>query len=75
MTTAGFAGEGPAYVPPIVPRLRDEPTDGELGVGGPAEPEPQEASAEDLVEGADVVAHLDDPEIEEAIEHLRPPRA
>ena len=68
MTTPGFGSEGPVFVPPYSPEVLvgDERLEEERG-----KPPVEEATAEDLAEGAEVVEHLDDPEVEEAIRKLR----
>ena len=68
MTTAGFGGEGPVFVPAYDPELvTDERTDEERAAKEPVE----EATPEEVEEQAAVVEHLDDPDVEEAIEKLR----
>lgn len=68
MTTGGFAGEGPVVVPTFVPGIGDDRrVDRERAEDGPVE----DASPEEIEEEAEVVAHLEDPEVDEAIRHLR----
>lgn len=63
-TTGGFGGEGPVVVPAFVPR--DEAEDAR------SEDQPiEDASPDEVAEEAAVVAHLEDPEVDAAIERLR----
>ena len=63
-TTGGFGGEGAVVVPAFVPEDQAEDARSE---DKPVE----DASPDEVAEEAAVVAHLDDPEVDEAIERLR----
>ena len=63
-TTGGFGVEGAAAVPIYVPGLTDDEQ-------RPVDEQVEAATPDDVSEEAAVVAHLEDPEVEEAIEHLR----
>ena len=63
-TTGGFGGEGPVVVPTFVP-------EDEAEVAQPEDQPVEDASPDEVAEEAAVVAHLDDPEVDEAIEELR----
>lgn len=62
----GFGAPGPVFNPNLVPTADDEK------VSVTTEDETVDASADELAEHGSVTAHLDDPEVAEAIEHLRP---
>ena len=65
-TTSGFGGSGPVFVPALVPN--DEAAAGD----GRAEDQPvEDASPDEVAEEAAVVEHLNDPEVDAAIERLR----
>lgn len=76
MTTAGFGGEGPVVVPMFVPALADdERAKRERAIAeAQAEASVEDASPDEIEEEAEVVAHLDDPEVDAAIDHLRATR-
>lgn len=63
-TTGGFGGEGPVVVP--TPRAIEETIDDRR-----ERPEVEDASPDEVAEEAAVVAHLEDPEVDAAIERLR----
>lgn len=63
-TTGGFGVEGAAAVPIYAPGLIDDEQ-------RPVDEQVEDATPDEVAEEAAVVEHLDDPEVEEAIEHLR----
>ncbi|SDB86035.1 hypothetical protein SAMN05216410_0513 [Sanguibacter gelidistatuariae] len=67
MTTSGFGTSGPVFIPEIVEGVRED-------AGPEAKEEPEDASPDEVAEEASVVAHLEDPETEAEIEHLRETR-
>lgn len=63
-TTGGFGVEGAAAVPVYVPGLTDDEQ-------RPVDEQVEEATPDEVAEEAAVVEHLNDPEVDEAIAHLR----
>lgn len=61
---AGF-GPGAVFNPNLVPAADDD-------VVGETEPEPEEASDSEAAEQGAVAAQIDEPEVAEAIERLKP---
>lgn len=66
MTVGGtFGAPGPVFHPGLVPPADD-------AVATDTDTEAEAASDTDVSEQGSVSAHLDDPEVAEAIEHLKP---
>lgn len=61
----GFGAPGPVFNPGLVPAADDAEI-------ADTETEVEEPSDADVAEQSDVAARLDDPEVAEAIEHLKP---
>lgn len=65
MTTNSMGGSGAVFVPKLVP-ARDD-----VDEAVTRESEPEDATQAEINEEASVAAHLDDPDVTEAIEKLR----
>jgi hypothetical protein len=63
--TTNSLGTGGYPVPPVHLQTSDAEAENEVV-------EPEEATTDEVAEERDVVANLDDPEVESAIEDLRP---
>ncbi|MEP7762356.1 hypothetical protein [Sanguibacter sp. 25GB23B1] len=65
MTTSGGFGPGAVFNPNLVPAADDD-------VVGEPVTEPEDASDDDVAEQGAVAAQMDEPEVAEAIERLKP---